>query len=658
MRSYFLMLLFIIFSQLTFAQDFTYGKIIGGDVNLKNTVIDSNANAVVIREFGQSMMKLDDTHGTLYIDFKYHVKLKIFNKNGFKSGNITIPIRIYRDREDELYDLTATTNNYVNGVLQRHELDKKSVFTENVNKYYALKKFTMPNLMEGSIVEYTYKLRIPYIFNFKGWDFQSDIPKLRSEYIAFIPSAYNYNATLRGYKKLDSTGGQVAKECFRALGKAYDCSKMTYIMKNVPALIEEEYMTAASNFRSALYYELSDYYNLNTGAKENVTKTWKDVDYELISEKSFGGQIKLKNPLQDQMPGILKGTSDSLGKANAIYDYIRKTIKHNGFIGIYSENTVKKALEMHSGNTADINLALVSALNAAGLDAEALILSTRANGTVNSLYPVLSDFNYVVAKLNVGNNSFLLDATQPYLPFGMLPLQCINGEGRVINLKKPSYWYPLKAGQRESTIYALDAELTSDGKIKGKLTTTSLGYAALRKRQQIAQANSVDEFVEKFDEAMPSVSILKHNIENVDSLSNVLREEYEIEMKVFDNMNLDQLFYNPFFIDRISKNPFNLNERTYPVDLGASREIRITGMIRLPENFTIADKPKDLSISLANGGGKYFFKASEEGKVLTYNQIFQLSKPIYQPAEYLALKEFYSRIIQLQKTDVVLKKSK
>jgi len=81
-------------------------------------------------------------------------------------------------------------------------------------------------------------------------------------------------------------------------------------------------------------------------------------------------------------------------------------------------------------------------------------------------------------------------------------------------------------------------------------------------------------------------------------------------------------------------------------------------MIRLPENFTIADKPKDLSISLANGGGKYFFKASEEGKVLTYNQIFQLSKPIYQPAEYLALKEFYSRIIQLQKTDVVLKKSK
>ncbi|HKG05634.1 MAG TPA: transglutaminase domain-containing protein [Pedobacter sp.] len=659
MKYYLPLLVFLsLISNRANAQNFEYGKIIGSDVNLKNTSVDSNANAVVIREYGESSVHFDENNGYMYIDFLYHVKIRIFNKNGFKSGNIVIPRRIYSDREDEISELSATTFNYINGDLQRHELDRKSIFTEKVNKYYNLTKFTMPNLKEGSIIEYRYHLKIPYVFNFKSWDFQSDIPKLRSEYIAYIPAIYTYNATLRGSKKLDSTSGQIARECLRVAGKAYDCSRMTYIMKNVPALVEEEYMTAASNFKSAIYYELSDYFDLNSGKNENVTKSWKDVDDELVSEKSFGGQLKIKNVFQDLMPEILKGTTDSLSKANAVYDYIRKNIKFNGFIGIYSENTIKKALAQRSGNTADINLALVSALSAAGLDAEALILSTRANGTVNSLYPILSDFNYVVAKLNIGDNSYLLDATQPYLPIGMLPLQCINGEGRVINLKKPSYWYPLKAAQKESTLYSLDAQLTSEGKINGKMSITSLGYAALRKRQQIGQANSVDEYVEKFDEQMPTISIIKHNIENADSLANPLTETYEIEMKVFDNMNLDQLFYNAFFIDRISKNPFNLNERTYPVDLGSAKEVRITAVIRLPENFSITDKPKDLSMVLANSGGKYVFKAAEEGKVLNYSQLFQLSKPIYSKGEYLALKEFYSRIIQLQKTDFVLKKTK
>lgn len=428
-------------------------------------------------------------------------------------------------------------------------------------------------------------------------------------------------------------------------------------MKDVPALIEEDYMTAPSNFRSAIYYELSDYVMLN-GGKKSITKTWKDVDYELNSDKSFGTQMKRKDVFKELMPQILGKASDDLSKAKAIYNYIRKNIKMNGFIGIYSENNIKTALEKHSGNTGDINLALIAALSAADLDAEAVILSTRANGVVNNLYPVISDFNYVVAKVNIGDKSYLLDATEPLLPFGLLPLHCINGNGRVINLKKPSYWYDLKASQKESTKYVLNAELTADGKLKGKLTTYSLGYAALKKRQRIVAANSVDEYVEKLDEQMPGISILKHSIENVDSLDNTLVEDYEIEMKVFDNLNADQSYFNPFFINRITKNPFNLNERTYPVDMGAASEERITMIIKLPANISVIDKPKDMSMALTENGGKYLASTSMQDDSFVFNEMLQFNKPIYESEDYLSLKEFYSRIIQSQKTDIVFKKTK
>lgn len=654
----YLLFLFVFFNTLpAMAQDFEYASIGNEELTLKRTKLDSNANAVVLKEFGTAAVRVDDNYGYLYIDFEYHVRIKILNKNGFDNANIVIPLRIYGDKEDMIQELKATTINYTNGQVMLTELDKKKVFREKKNKYVTLTKFTMPNLAEGSIIEYSYRLYSPGIFNFRTWEFQSNIPKQHSEFIAFIPGLYNYNVSLRGAQKLTSQNAEISKECLRLAGNAIDCSKMTYIMKDIPALIEEDYMTAPSNFRSAINFELSDYIMTN-GAKRNVTKEWKDVDYELITDKSFGSQLKRKEVFKDLLPDIIKNATDPMSKAKAIYYFIKRNIKKNGFIGIYSENTVKKALETHSGNTADINLGLIAALSAAGLDAEAVILSTRPNGIVNTLFPVISNFNYVVAKVNIGEKSYLLDATEPLIPFGLLPLYCINGQGRVISLKKPSYWYDLKASQKESTRYSLNGELGKDGKIKGTLTTYSLGYAAYNKRKKIMAASSVDEFVEKLDESMPRISILKHEILNLDSLENPLAEQYEVEISAFQDINGDPLFFNPFFIDRISRNPFNLNERTYPVDLGAETELRITMAIKLPENYTLADKPKELKMALANAGGRFMCTTGLDENIMTFSQLLQFNKPVYDSEEYLSLKEFYSRIIQLQKTDIILKKTK
>ncbi|WEK21123.1 MAG: DUF3857 domain-containing protein [Candidatus Pedobacter colombiensis] len=654
MRNLFFLIAF--FSSTTlFAQDFEYLKVSQGDLNFTKTKLDSNANAVVLREFGTAAVRLDDNYGNLYIDFEYHVRIKILNKNGFENANIIIPLRKYGDKEDTIEELKASTINYTNGAISLTALDKKKIFTEKKNKYVTLTKFTMPNLSEGSIIEYSYHLYSPSIFNFRSWEFQSNIPKLHSEYIAMIPALYNYNVSLRGAQKLTSQNAELNKECLRIAGRTIDCSKMTYIMKDIPALIEEDYMTAPSNFKSAINFELSEYIT-PTGAKKSITKEWKDVDYELIDDKSFGSQIKRKDLFKELLPDILKNTTDPLSKAKAIFYYIKRNIKQNGFIGLYSENTIKKALETHSGNTGDINLALVAALSAADLDAEAMILSTRSNGLVNTLFPVISDFNYVIAKVNIDGKSYLLDASEPLMPFGLLPLHCINGQGRVIPLKKPSYWYDLTASQRETTRYNLTGELGKDGKIKGVLTNYSIGYAALNKRRRIMAASSIDEFVEKLDESMPKISILKHEIKNLDSLENPLIEAYDVEISAFENANSDPLFFNPFFLNRINRNPFNLNERTYPVDLGSQSEDRISISIKLPDNYTLADKPKELNIGLPNGGGRFLCSSTLEDGVLGFNQLLQFNKPIYDPIEYLALKEFYSRIIQVQKTDIILKK--
>ena len=651
-------LLFTILSLTAFSQNFNFGQISNEDDAIDRNKIDSSANAIVIQEFGKSTMLLNESDGRIHLIYDYHIKLKIFNKDGFRQANILIPTQIGAGKEEYISQIKASTYNYNSGAVEETIMDNKAIFTELRSKYFQLTKFTLPNLKEGSIIEYSYRLETPNIFNFKPWNFQSDIPKMSSAYEVNIPAIYNYNVVLRGPYKLTDQKVELYKECMRIQGASIDCSKISYIMKKIPAFIEEDFMTAASNFKSAIYFELSDMQRPD-GSKQSFTKTWKDVDYELTSSKDFGAQMKRKDVFKDIIPSIIKNTATDLEKAKTVYDYIKKQIKWDNYIGINTENgiNIKSTLESRNGNVAGINLCLIAALSAANLDAEAVILSIRDQGTINKLYPVISEFNYVVAKVNIGGESYLLDATEPLLPFGLLPIRCINDQGRVINLKKPSYWIDLKATQKSVTNYTLDGVLTKDGKIKGTITTYSLGYDAFNKRKEIKKYNSIEEYVEKLDAQLPNLTIISEEILNIDSSEKMLTEKFEVEFLAHDATNATQLYLNPFFINRITKNPFNLNDRTYPVDLGSASDERIVINIVLPEKYDLLEKPKDLSIGLPNNGGRYLLKTTFEDNKITISQFKQFSRSLYNPEEYLYLKEFFSKIIQNQKTDLLLKKT-
>jgi hypothetical protein len=656
MRKIIALLFFTFLALITKAQNFTYGNISHEDYNFDKKTIDSSANAVVLKEFGSARLQIDDNTGQLLLLFEYHVKIKIFNKDGFTAANIVIPTSKRGERQEFISDILASTVNLENGILVRTDMDKKALFNENRSKFTSLTKFTLPHIKEGSVIEYSYRLESPFIFNFKTWEFQSEIPKVRSEFTAYIPANYNYNVLLRGFQKLTDQKSEISKECLRLSGVPIDCSKMTYIMANIPAFVEEEFMTAASNFKSAIYFELSDVQMLN-GSKQAYTKTWKDVDYELVTDRYFGSQMKRKEIYKDVMPTILGSTTDDLEKAKRIYDYIKKQIKWNNYYAMHSEENLKSILEQRSGNVADINFALISALSATNLDVEAVLLSTRENGIINKIYPVISEFNYVVAKVNIGDKSYLLDATEPLLPFGLLPLRCINDKGRVINLKKPSYWIDLIASQKSITKYVLQGKLNENGKIVGTISTITQGYAAFNKRKEIKKYNSIEEYVEKLDEKMPNISLSNQQISNVDSVELALIETFDIEFGFNENgaKQNNQVFLNPFLVNKITKNPFNLNDRTYPVDLGAALDERITISIAIPAKYTVVERPKDVGIGLPENSGRYLLQSSVTDNVLAINQILQLNKAIYQADEYLYLKEFYSKIIQNQKVDVLLK---
>ncbi|WP_324755879.1 transglutaminase domain-containing protein [Sphingobacterium thalpophilum] len=620
-------------------------------------MLDSNANAVVLKEFGQSAVFVDDYDHRVKLMHEYHVLIRINNKEGFRKANFEIPSykrgSYIRDHLDEL---KAGTYNLEEGKVFVTALDSKKVYKENHSTYLELNKFTLPNIKEGSIIEVSYRTLEQDLFNFKTWNFQDDIPKLQSQYIAIIPASFSYNVVLRGPYKLADQKGEALREHIFLDGVRMDCSKITYSMNNIPAFVEEDYMTSPKNFRSAIYYELESIFYPSTGSKKTFSKTWKDVDLELMNDKSFGGQLKKTNVFETSLSMIISSSDAKLEKAKKIYNYIKKQIKWNNYLGKYAENGIEKAIEKRTGNIGDINLALVTALQAAELDAYPIILSTRRNGNPNSLFPVLSDFDYVIACVDIDGIKYKLDASIPSLPFGSLPLHCLNERGRIIYSRKSSDWFPLSSDEVSEQVYAFSGILNDQNQIKGKLIISSMGNKALLKRQQIAKFNTLEEYWEKMDEDMPNVSFTHAKIEHLDDVDQVLNEEFEITMDLSNQNTGNSLFLAPNIIDRISYNPFKIMDRTYPVDMGFKSRTQYNIQLELPQHYQLADKPQNVSLALPESAARYKYISQLNGKNLEIVSMLAFNKPVFSVDEYFSLKELYSRIIQQQKIDFRLAK--
>lgn len=655
-----LLLLSTIFliSLTAFAQEFPYGQIDNAALDMKKYDKDTSAHAVVLNEYGTSRLHFDvDYH--VVITYERHIKIKFFDSKEFDSqGNFAISLynkdATYYQEVQDIKGITFYKDEH--GNVQQTELDPKKVYSVKDSQHWSTLKFAMPALRNGCVIDVSYKIISPFIYYLRSWNFQSNIPKVNSVYEVHCPGFWSYNASLRGYLKLTSSEAKIEKACFTYGTAVADCSDLIYGMKDVPAFVEEDFMTSKNNYQSSVNFELTEETDMNNGAKIKYSQDWKSIDYNLRTTTGFGTQLKKKDLMKDRVLPLIITKTDQLEKARVVYDYIKRTIKWNDVNDCESYDGIRKALDNHTGNSGDINLALVTALNAAGIPTEAVLLSTREHGAINKLYANIRDFNYVIAKANIGDKSYLLDATEPMLPFGMLPMRCLNDQGRVYSLDKPSYWMDLAGQQRENITYALDLTLQDNGKLKGTITCYSSGYSGFLRRKEIKKFNSIDEYVENFAGKLRRTKILRSDIVNIDSLDKPVGETYEVEMNAYEDANSARLSFSPFLLNQVTTNPFKLAERDYPVDWGMPSDERYVVDIHLPAQYVIENMPQPIAFGMPNQGGEFLTSVDGDNQNLTFSYDTRFNKSVYGADEYPYLKELYNRIILVQKSELVFKK--
>ncbi len=641
------LLLFFICFQSYSQKNYEFGNVTPKELNMKVYDKDSTANAVVLYEQGD--VEFFETTSFFAIRTTVYTKVKILSSEGLDEA--TVEFIIYDDRlkKERIKKIRGITHNG-NSIT---ELSDDAIYETELSENLKKIAFTLPNVKIGSVIEYSYVFETPFTFKFKGWDFQSYISKVKSVFIAEIPPNFKYNRSLIGSLNLSTNEAVIKENCFAYLNMAgfFECEKLTYAMVDIPAFIEEDYMTASSNFISRIVFELA-HYERNDGKNWKFTQNWKEVDNHFNNDDSIGGQLRRNSFFKKNIPADILNEKDYLTRAIKVFQFIQNHYSWNGNQSLSAKMSVRKAFGDNKGSVGEINLSLINALNSCDIEAELVLLSTRNNGAPSKVHPIISDFNYIIAKIEVNEKSIFLDASDKTMSFGMLPFRCLNGDTRVMDFKYGIYWEQVKPYTPTKQKINMLLNFDNAGNTKGKMRITHYGYNAIDAREKFNLLKK-DDYILDIEDENDNLIIKNYENKNLKKKGKSFTENFDIEIENDISIS-DKIIINPFFIAQIKDNPFKLNSRQYPVDFGFTKKKEFIITIAIPAIFKVESMPSNKSIVLPNSKGEMTYSSSVKNNKISINFKYSINEAVFYNDEYQNLKEFYNQIILSQNEPIIL----
>lgn len=663
------LLIFLLFTTFIYSQEYELGKVTIAQLEEKYHPKDTSAVAAILFEKGKTSFNYEEMNG-FSTTTEVLVKIKIYKKEGFEWANRKI--RHYIDGKKETVSFSkGVTYNLVNGEIEKTKLKSSGEFTEKINNFWSETKIVMPNVKEGSIIEYAYIIKSPFISNFPEWSFQKNIPVNHSEYTTLIPEYFVYNTFTKGfsnikvtrnsdnrkmpysYSYVDASRAGTAKSERVTTELQFVENSTNYIAEDVPALKEESFVNNIDNYSSSILHELSMTKYPNSPTK-SYSSDWESVVKTIYDNEDFGGQLNKANFYEEDLNALLKDITTTEDKIITIFSYIKNRLNWNGYVGYYSDKGVKKAYQEKTGNTADINLLLVSMLNYAKLNASPILLSTRSNGI--PIFPSRNGFNYVIAGVELSNGSVvLLDATNKNAVPNIIPENALNWFGRIVRKNGTSEMVDLYPKKVSLETISILAELKSDGSISGKQRKQLTDYNAFRFRSRHANRNH-DDYVQELEKEHNFSAVENYEVTNTNDLSKPIVETYSFSSNSMTDIIDSKIYITPMLFHQMDVNPFKAEERAYPIDFNFPSKDTYNFSIKIPEGYVVESKPETLNLNMNQNMVSFRYSVSENLGTIQLSCVIEVNSPIIESDYYPHLKELFNQIVLKQNEKIVLVK--
>lgn len=643
MRTFFLCAILLPLCQALFAQTELpkFGNIEKEELLKKNCDYDPDAEAEVLIDYGS--MQYQVSAQMVSTEMEYRVRLKILKEKGLEQANISLPY-YNQTRAETITRLEAVTYNLdANGQVVVTKLDKANIFDKKIDKRWNEIVFSMPEAKVGSVIEYKFK-KISRGLNVNSWYFQRQIPVRLSYYIVDLPKILKYAEKSTVYQQIDVREKEMANDLIKL-----------YVLRDIPGLHMEPFMSSPNDYLEKLEFQLV---GLDVPGQPFVpiNRTWAKMGESLLEDEDFGSAIRKNLRFSPEFDARLKGIKDPAQKMIAIYDHVRQSMTWNNKHSIWALDGVKSAWEKKAGNSGEINLILINLLKDADLNVHPLMVSTRTNGRINTFYPNLNQFNTVMAYVEIGDASYVLDATDKITPAHMIPHSVLYTEGMLVVNKENVRWVMMDpAKQRYRMTVMVQGDINTEGLLKGEAKVYSFDYSRNDRMQVWKQGK------EKFSEAYFTSAYPNLKIENLE-VGNDKNDSLPLEQVLKFNIPLtssgDYSYFSTNLFLGLEKNSFIADKRATDIDFGYNQSYTLVGVFNIPEGYEVEELPKNKRMILPDTTIMLTRIMQMNDRTLNIRMNLDFTRPIFYTDEYEPFHEFYKQLYATLNEQVVVRRKK
>jgi hypothetical protein len=654
MRKLTLTSLLILSASIIFAQKEIpgYGKIDKADLQLKECEFDKDAEAYKLLSF--SDVHYDIVGDAIEIITDSRTRIKILKDKGLDEANIKV--RFYsKERYENINNISGVTYNLDDaGNVVTTKLDNSSIYIKKINNQFSEVTFTMPDVKVGSVFEYKFTDTKKSLGNVDDWYFQDDIPTRISMYRILIPNIFRFITQVLAYQNVEQKSEVINSNIYYHGDRVSDrAEEKTFTLKNVPALQEEPFMGAEKDYLQRVVCQLQRIV-YGDGQVEEVMSSWQKLTDQLLDDEDFGLQLKKNVPHTKSLDDSLKNIQGDYNKMVAIYDFVRANMNWNTSEHIYSSQGIKTAWEKKTGSNAEINLILIDLLRDAGIKAFPLLVSTKDNGTVNTIYPFLDQFNCTMTCVLIGDNKYFLNAADKYNPPNLIPYDVLNNEGFIVD-KEYGGWVTLSDPKdRWKNIVWYSAQITPDAQMEGKATIYSYGYSKNpRVKKWKEEKSSFEDYFTK-DLTGLKVKNIELKYEDVDTMP--LQQKLDFTLPV--NASGEFKYFTLNLFQGLEKNPFIADERKTDIDFNYPQSYTLVGKVDLPDGYEFDDLPKSIKMIMPDSSITLQRLIQRDNNEINFRITLDFERSVYVANSYPYFQEFYKKLFSTLNEQIVIKKKK
>ena len=353
-----------------------------------------------------------------------------------------------RYSEESVEDVKATAYNLQGSKVVKSVLKKGAFVETKIDDQHYQVEFTVPDVKEGTVIEYEYTLHSELFWLLHDWFAQCEIPVVYAKLDMNIPRYLLFNLEEHGVQRLITS---CESGTMRFKLESDPLAAQTVVPSN-------HYISVGRNLKGmkqgngvwsmqdncAGITALLKHYSMRGAAVVDYTRTWEQIDEMVLKSDDLGKQLQEHSPLAAELKEAkIEEIADMRQRAEAVAKLVLSKVEWNGRYEMSPANT-EETLKNGGGSNVDINMLLLQSLQDVGLNAAPVMLRMRNQGVLTMDYPSVQKYTTFIVGVVLSQGNLYLDASSADGHFNALPELLQVEKARLVLKDKKCQWVKLK----------------------------------------------------------------------------------------------------------------------------------------------------------------------------------------------------------------------